>query len=76
MAAAAFLSIAAPPAFAQSYDPDIKNGNITQWYDRWNNLHPNPSPNVARPYGAYGEVPPYPPRAYVRPDRPPLFQGR
>ncbi len=74
--AAAFLCVAVPPAFAQSYDPDITNGNITQWFDRWNNLHSNPSPNAPRPYGAYGEAPPYQSRPYVRPYRPPLFQGR
>ena len=69
VAAAAFLFVAAAPAFAQSYDPDITTGNITQWYDRWNHLHPNPSPNAARPYSAYSEVPSYRPRAHVRSKR-------
>jgi hypothetical protein len=65
VAAGAFLFVAAAPAFAQSYNPDLTTGNITQWYDYGNNLHRNPSPGAA-PYGAYGEVPVYRPRAYGR----------
>ena len=69
VAAAAFLFVAAAPAVAQSYNPDLTTGNITQWYDYGNNLHRNPSPNAATPYGAYGEVPVYRPRAHVRSKR-------
>jgi|SRR5262245_16497902 len=53
VAAAAALCMAASSAFAQSYDPDLGTGDITQWYDNGNNLHPNPSSNV--PY--YGDGP-------------------
>src|SRR5262249_38978273 len=67
VAAAVFLFIAAAPAFAQSYDPKLTTGNITQWYDQRNHLHRNPSPNAAVPYSAYyGGVPVYRPRARVR----------
>jgi hypothetical protein len=77
VAAAAFLFVAAAPAFAQSYDPDITTGNITQWFDRGNHLHRNPSPNAATPYRAYGEVPTYRPRAHVRSKRhTPMLRGR
>jgi hypothetical protein len=77
VAAAAFLFVAAAPAFAQSYDPDITTGNITQWFDRGNHLHRNPSPNAATPYRAYGEVPAYRPRAHVRSKRhTPMRRGR
>src|SRR5262245_23505660 len=53
VAAAAALCMAASSAFAQSYDPDLGTGDITQWYDNGNNLHPNPSSNA--PY--YGDGP-------------------
>jgi len=66
VAAAALLFVAAAPAFAQSYDPDLTIGNVTQWYDYGNHLHRNPSPNTATPYGAYGGVPVYRSRARVR----------
>jgi hypothetical protein len=68
VAAAAFLFVAAAPAFAQSYNPS-GTGNITQWFDYGNHLHPNPSPNAATPYSAYGEVPTDRPRAHVRSKR-------
>ena len=66
MAAAALLFVAAAPAFAQSYDPRLTTGNITQWYDQGNHLHPNPSPNAWMPYRVYRGVPAYRPRARVR----------
>jgi hypothetical protein len=52
-ATAAVLFVAASPAFAQSYDPDIGSGNITQWFDNSDRLHANPEFNVAPPYNAY-----------------------
>ena len=55
-AAAAVLCIAASSAFAQSYDPDLGTGNITQWYDNGNNLHPNPNLNVPYGYDSYAQV--------------------
>src|SRR5262245_37899372 len=68
LTAIAFLFVAAAPAFAQSYNPEVTTGNITQWYDEGNHLHPNPSPNagVPYPYSVYGGVPVYRPRARVR----------
>jgi hypothetical protein len=69
LATAAFMFVAAAPAFAQSYNPEVTTGNITQWYDEGNNLHRNPSPNAAMPYSVYGGVPVYRPRARVRPRR-------
>jgi len=62
LATAAILFIASP-AFAQSYDPDVGTGNLTQWFDGGDNLHPNAD---ASPYGAYAQVPAYAPRAHVR----------
>jgi len=62
LASVAVLFIASP-AFAQSYDPDIGTGNQTQWFDNGDRLHPNAD---ATPYGAYGQVPVYAPRAHVR----------
>jgi len=74
MTAAAFLFVAAVPALAQSFNPDVKTGNITQWYDYWNRLHPNPSPNAWTPYGVYGETPVYRPRVYLRSRRDPYWR--
>ena len=57
-AAAAVVCLAASSGYAQSYDPDLGTGNITQWYDNGNNLHPNPSLNVPDyAYGSYAQVP-------------------
>ena len=56
LAAAAAACIAASSALAQSYDPDLGTGNITQWYDNGNNLHPNPNLNVPYGYDSYAQV--------------------
>ena len=69
MAAAALLFVAAAPALAQSYNPEVTTGNITQWYDDGNHLHRNPSPNAAIPYSVYGGVPVYRPRTHIRSKR-------
>ena len=57
-ATAAVLFVAASPAFAQSYDPDVGSGNLTQWFDNSDRRHPNADvtvPNNA--YGSYAQVP-------------------
>jgi len=45
LATAALLFVAASPALAQSYDPDLGSGNLDSW--------PYTS-NADNPYGAYG----------------------
>jgi opacity protein-like surface antigen len=53
LAAAALVVVVASPAFAQSYDPDLGSGNVTQWYDNGDHLHSNPDPNWGAPYNSY-----------------------
>ena len=55
LAAAAFVFVAAAPAFAQSYDPDVGSGNLDSW--PYTSNPDNPYADRATqtsPYGAYG----------------------
>ena len=66
IAAAVLATLVAPPAFAQSYDPDIGTGNIVQWNsptafpqqggrEAFARVAPR---GTASPYRAYGAVTP------------------
>ena len=70
-ATAAVLFVAVSPAFAQSYDPDVGSGNLTQWFDNSDRRHPNADVNVPYDaYGSYAQVPGgYPTRPAVRQER-------
>jgi hypothetical protein len=57
LAAAAVLFVAASPALAQSYDPDIGSGNLDSW--PYTSNPDNPYAAQVSPYGAYGSFPYY-----------------
>jgi hypothetical protein len=59
LAGAALVFVAASPAFAQSYAPDVGSGNLDSW--PYTNDPDNPYASSARisPDGAYGFSPYY-----------------
>jgi len=67
VAGAVLATLAASPAFAQSYDPDLGSGNIVQWNSSTVDTGSVPRSSHARvvpggaasPYSAYGAVTPF-----------------
>jgi hypothetical protein len=59
LAAAALLLVAASPALAQSYDPDVGSGNLDSWPYTSDPDNPYASQAQISPYGAYGFDPAY-----------------
>jgi hypothetical protein len=60
LAAACVVALAASPAFAQSYDPDIGTGNLNSapYTTDPDNPYADPATQLS-PYGAYGFAPSY-----------------
>lgn len=59
LAAAALTFVAASPAFAQAYDPDIGSGNLDSWPYTSNPDNPYAANGYQPFYGAYGYDPYY-----------------
>ena len=59
LAAAALLLVAASPALAQSYDPDVGTGNLDSLPYTSDPDNPYASRAEISPYGAYGFDPSY-----------------